>query len=220
MSVTGESTWVLDTARLDDLAAAFAVLGRFHLEPPGPEALATFWQMLAEWPLPDTNDAREGLRLLRSAQSAAETAEQVRADHARLYGTLAVAVVAPYESVHRGQDGLVFDEHTLEVREAYRFLALQAPRLNREPDDHIGLELEFVSQSCLRAIGALEQGSQADAERYVRHGADFLRTHLLEWAPEVLEIVAAEARTDVMRGLAYLTLGALTSYRTFVTLPG
>lgn len=217
MSTTDESTWVLDTARVDDLAAGFTVLARFHQEPPDSQTLTDFWELLEDWPLTDTNDAREGLRLMAAAQTAGESTEEIRADHARLYGTLAVAQVAPYESVHRGQDGLVFDEHTLEVREAYRSLALQAPRLNREPDDHIGLELEFVAQSCLRAIGALEQGSQHDAERYVRLGADFMRDHLLEWAPQMLEAVLVEARTDFMRALAYLSLGALTSHRRFTS---
>ncbi|WP_413450747.1 molecular chaperone TorD family protein [Georgenia phoenicis] len=208
-----------DTDQLDDLAAAFAVLGRFHQEPPDDDALAGLRELLDEWPLPGTPGAEEGLRLICASRDAGEDAAAIRRDHAWLYGTLATAKVAPYESVHRGQERLVFDAHTLEVRDAYRALSLQAPHLNREPDDHIGLELDFVAQSCLRALDALEQGSASDAERYVRHGADFLRTHLLEWAPEMLGRVVAEADTAFMRGLAQLSLGALDSYARFTGVP-
>src|SRR5690606_19801455 len=159
------------------------------------------------------------LAALRAARDTGEDAETVRADHAALYGTLAVARVAPYESVHRGEEGLVFAEHTLQVRDAYRTLSLEAPRLNREPDDHIGLELEFVARSCLRALGALDQGSPRDAERYVRLGADFLRDHLLRWAPAMLDRVTQEARTRFMPGLARLTTGAIEEYARFTGVP-
>jgi len=203
---------VLDPTQLDALAAGFTVLARFHQEPPDEDTLATFRPMLDEWPLPGTEGAARGLEVLRSPEALAEDAASIRADHAGLYGTLAVARVAPYESVHRGQERLVFDEHTLQVRDAYRTLSLQAPKLNREPDDHIGLELEFVAQSCLRALDALDQGSPADAERYVRLGADFYRDHLGQWAPEMLGRVVGEAHTAFMTGLAHLTAGALESY--------
>lgn len=210
---------MLDTTQLDHLAAGFSVLGRFHLEALDDTTLAQFWQLLAEWPLTGTEGAERGLSLMAAARADAENAEAIGADHARLYGTLAVAQVAPYESVHRGEDRLVFDDHTLQVREAYRTLSLQAPRLNREPDDHIGLELEFVAQSCLRALDALDQNSPNDAERYVRLGADFFRDHLAQWAPEMLGRVVTEARTSFMAGLAHLTIGALETYSRVTGVP-
>jgi len=203
---------VLDTTTLDHLAAGYTVLGQFHREPPDEPTLAQLWKLLAEWPLSGTAGAEQGLALMAQARADEESGETITADHARLYGTLAVAQVAPYESVHRGEDRLVFDEHTLQVRQAYRTLSLQAPRLNREPDDHIGLELEFIAQSCLRALDALDHGSRDDAERYVRLGADFFRDHLAQWAPDMLGRVIAAARTSFMAGLAHLTLGALETY--------
>lgn len=203
---------MLDPARLDALAAGLAVLARFHQEPPDDAVLTTFWDLLDEWPLPGTPETDEGLRLLRQARAANEDATTIRADHAGLYGTFAVARVAPYESVHRGTDRLVFDVQTLEVRQAYRALSLQAPRLNQEPDDHIGLELDFLAQSCLRALDAWERGAVSEAERLIRLGTDFYADHLARWAPEMLDRVAGEARSRFMAGLAHLSLGALESY--------
>ncbi|MFD1506034.1 molecular chaperone TorD family protein [Georgenia yuyongxinii] len=209
---------MLDLALLDMLAAGFTVLARFHQDPPDEVSLARFWELLDEWPLTGTPGAEEGLRRMREARTAGEDPAAIRSDHAWLYGTLATARVAPYESVHRGQEGLVFDEHTLQVRQAYRTLSLRAPQPNREPDDHIGLELDFIAQSCVRALEAQDQGSTSDAERYVRLGADFFRDHLGVWAPQMLTRVALEARTGFMSGLAHLSLGALESYARFAAL--
>ncbi|WP_324653588.1 TorD/DmsD family molecular chaperone [Georgenia sp. H159] len=210
---------MFDTTQLEALDVAFSVLGRFHLEAPDEETLAAFWELLDEWPLPGTAGATTGLELMRTARAAGEDAATIRADHARLYGHTAVARVAPYESVHRGKERLLFDEHTLQVRDTYRSLSLQAPRLNREPDDHLGLELDFLAQSCARALDALEQGSEPDAARYVRLGADFLRDHLLPWAPDMLERAVAAAGTRFMAGLAHLSLGALETYAEFTGVP-
>ena len=200
-----------DIARLDDMAAAFSVLGRFHRAAPDEYTLLTLWELLDEWPL-DSKDARLGLAELTASRREAESSDAIRHDHDRLYGDTAAAVVPPYESVHRGLDGLVFDEQTLEVRAAYRGLSLQAPRLNREPDDHIGLEFDFVARSCLRAIDALDAGDEAEAERLIGIGAAFVRDHLLPWAPEMLATAIGRAHTHFMRGVGLLSLGALASY--------
>ena len=109
--------------------------------------------------------------------------------------------------------GIVFNEETLEVRDQYRRLGLQAPKLNREPDDHIGLELDFLAQCCVSALTAVEQGAHLAAERYVHIAADFTRDHLLVWAPEMLARAEEEARTEWMRGLELLSRGALNVWR-------
>ena len=204
-----------DAETYEALATAFHVLGRFHLQPPGEEALAEFFQMLEQWPLAGTEPARAGMDLMRAARAAGESAAQIREDHAALYGTLAVAAVAPYESVHRGVERLVFDDHTLQVRAAYTAFGLRAPHVNREPDDHIGLEFDFVAQTLLRA-------AQDGDERALRAGADFWRDHLACWAPDMLDRVRAAARTRFMAGVAELSQAALASYTQALarTLPG
>lgn len=202
----------IDPERLDALAAAFSVLARLHQEPPDAELLATLPSLRVDWPLPDTSATAAGLEQLRASGEAHECASAIRSDHARLYGHVAVAKVSPYESVHRGRDGLVFDEETLQVRDAYRSLSLQAPRLNREPDDHIGLELDFIAQSCAKARDALDAGSRSDAERYMAVGTRFFVEHLLQWAPTMLAKAAELADTRFMKGICHLTLGALDEY--------
>jgi TorA maturation chaperone TorD len=198
-----------DLERWDALAAAFATLGRLHREPPDEARLAAFEELLDEWPLPETDEARLGLERVRRSQELGEDAETIRRDHDRLYGVSATARVAPYESVHRGIDGLVFDTHTLEVRRAYQALSLSAPNLHREPDDHIGLEFDFVSQALVMALDAVDAGH--DADQTIRVVRSFLHEHLLSWCPAMLDEVVRKATSEFMAGVALLSQGALRS---------
>lgn len=197
---------------LDRLAAAFATLGRLHLQSPDEETLEQLKALLDEWPLETKDDTAFGLDELRKSFEKGETAAEIRRDHNLLYGVTASAKVPPYESVHRNQDQLIFDKETLEVRSEYRKLGLQAPKLNQEPDDHIGLEFNFIAQSCLRSLDALDQGSTTDASKYYGIGAVFMVQHVLEWVPEMLEKAADAADTHFYRGIMYMSLGAINAY--------
>ena len=195
----------------DAFAAAFGTLGKFHRCAPDAVALAAFRELLAEWPLPDTADARRGLAALGRCASSGEDAGRIAADHNRIYGDAARALVAPYESVFRGTEGLVFGAATLTVRAAYRQFGLQAPHVNREPDDHIGLEFDFVAQLLLRAMDETATGDEDRAGQTLDGARAFVQDHLCQWAPELFHRVAAVAETQFMAGIALLSSGALES---------
>jgi len=201
----------LTPEQLDAFAAAFATLGQIHRKALDASGLAAFLALRDQWPLLDTPKAREGLAALTRSAKLGESAEQISADHNWLYGDTARAAVPPYESVHRGVEALLFDEATLQVRAAYRELGLVAPRLNREPDDHIGLEFDFLAQASLKAQDALADARAGDAEQFLDAARDFLHEHVQQWAPGMLGQVAAGAGTQFMAGVALLSLGALES---------
>ncbi len=119
-------------------------------------------------------------------------------------------VLAPvWESVYFSEEHLVFQEQTLQVRQWYSRFGLQAERINREPDDHIGLELSFVAHLAKRALDAIDQKDEQDLEKLLQAQRDFLTEHLLCWAPAWAKLVKEHAETDFYRGLAYFTHGAL-----------
>ncbi len=194
----------------DALAAAFGTLGRLHRQPPDQETLVALHALLDEWPLPDTDDARAGLERMRRSSELHESAESIRSDHDRLYGVSATAAVAPYESVQRGIDRLVFDRQTHQVREVYRTFGLSAPNLHREPDDHIGLEFDFVAQMLLRALDEIADDA-GDPQVPLAAIRAFLHEHLSTWAPAMLGEVVSHAHTEFMSGVALLSRGALES---------
>lgn len=189
----------MDIVGLDRRAAALTVLSRLLLKAPGADALAALRDpaQLAEWPTPE--GASEGLALLAGSE---ESADDIRIDHQRLFGGAGPARANPFESVHRSEEGLKFDDQTIQVRAAYRELGLQAPRLNKEPDDHIGLELEFMATAYLRAAELLEAGQPAN--EVLAAAARFNREHLQQWAPRLFELIVERAETSFYRGVGHL----------------
>lgn len=98
------------------------------------------------------------------------------------------------------------------MRAAYARLGLAAPHLHREPDDHIGLELEFLAQGCLRVLDAREDGHADESHQTLAIVANFLRTHVLAWAPSFLSRVSEQAQTSFMKGVALLTIATLDEF--------
>lgn len=206
---------MLTLEQLDAFAAVFSVLSKLQVEPADEETIGQVVGMIDEWPLSGGMAGvrtSQGVETLKASRLAEETPETIRRDQDLMYGITASAKVPPFESVHRSDEGLVFEEQTLEVRQQYRALGLQAPRLNREPDDHIGLELNFLAHCCLSAITAMEQGAASAAERYVAIGAEFTRDHIDQWAPQMLSAAEEQAETQWLKGLEQLTLGALEEW--------
>lgn len=121
-------------------------------------------------------------------------------------------VLAPvWESVYFGEQHLVFQEQTLQVREWYSRFGLQAKNLHREPDDHIGLELNFVAHLATMTSQAIDLDDQDAFEKTLQAQRDFLAEHLLRWEPVWARLVKKHAQTDFYLGLAHLTQGALLS---------
>ena len=119
-------------------------------------------------------------------------------------------VLAPvWESVYFSQSRLVFQEQTLQVREWYARFGLQIERLNKEPDDHIGLELSFLAHLAAQALQAIDQEDMECFENVLQAQRDFLAEHILRWGPAWARLVEKNAETDFYKGLAHLTHGAL-----------
>ena len=203
---------MLDVNKLDAFSAAFAVLASLHLSPASDQTAASMRDLIGQWPLPLEGHTKDGAREI--SHSAGEDEYTRWADQNQLYGITASAKVPPYESVHRGTDGLVFDDETMQVRAFYEALGYQAPRLGHDPDDHVGLELDFLSKAALAALDELDQGEPGRAEAAISLAASFTFTHVLQWAPQMLREAAEGANTHWVRGIQLLAVGTLTQWQT------
>ncbi len=142
-----------------------------------------------------------------------ESLTQLRADYTGLFVGPAKVLVPLYESVYYGEERLTFQESTLAVRHWYRRFGLEPINLHQEPDDHIGLELAFVSHLAGRGLIALEQNDQQTMVALLHAQQQFLTDHLLKWAFDWCALVEEHSRTDFYRGIALLTKGALLELR-------
>ncbi|MBK8797751.1 MAG: molecular chaperone TorD family protein [Anaerolineales bacterium] len=121
--------------------------------------------LLADWPLaPDAPDVAAGLHLLRTTLCEENAVQALlpalREEYTVLFIGLERVAAPPWESVYLSRDHLLFDEQTLQVRDAYAAFGLQIPHIDREPDDHIGFELLFLAHLMQQAAHAGQRRPQ------------------------------------------------------------
>lgn len=161
------------------------------------------------------SDVRAGLSLLRSwveknrTGISEDSLQELQADYTRLFIGAGKVLAPPWESVYFTEERLVFQEQTLQVRQWYRRFGLEPEKLYKEPDDHIGLEMSFVSHLAKLALQALEEQDTIKFGQLLEVQRQFLTEHLLRWGPYWCTLVSKHAHTDFYKGLALFTQGAL-----------
>ena len=196
-------------------ALAFKLLGMAFYQPPSEELLRKLGEdgLLAEWPLqPAAPASTRGRALLLAYLATAEPsalAPALRNDFAELFVGPDHVAAPPWESVYLSREHLLFDVQTLQVRQEYERFGLQIPRVNREPDDHIGFELLFVAQLLDLAAQALEHGQRNEAVHSLTAAHTFLSQHPRMWVGLFAERLDRHASTDFYRGLGQLLVESL-----------
>jgi TorA maturation chaperone TorD len=197
----------------------FNMLGRIFYTYPTPDERTWLQSLIdqdifSEAPFAAENKrTKAGLQLLQNwaAQGLSnESFKNLQADYPRLFIGLGEGFAAPWESVYFSVDRLTFQEKTLEVRNWYRRFGLEAEKIHQEPDDHLGLELLFLSHLASLGLQALVEQDQARFDECWAAQREFTRQHLGLWALPWCSMVEADAHTDFYKGLAILTSGAVS----------
>ncbi|BAE86390.1 uncharacterized component of anaerobic dehydrogenase [Desulfitobacterium hafniense Y51] len=115
----------------------------------------------------------------------------------------------PYESVYRTANGLMMQEPSAEVRKKFLAAGLQVTSLNRDPDDHIGLELEFMYFLCVKGLEALENNQIPELQLRISQQQEFLETHLLQWVLTFCVDVSGHTRQPFFARVAGFMAGFL-----------
>lgn len=194
---------------LDAHAGACTFLSRLFLEPVDQSLVIALRDaaVLSDWPLAADEATVAGLHALRVGATA--PLDLLVVDHRDLFEGPDHVLACPYESVYLSDEHLTFEQQTLDVRAFYNRFGVQAPSSGTEPDDHIGLELSFISHLCVLGLDAIES-RDADAETaMIASVGDFLSQHLLRWVDDCLDRVVEHATTDFYRGLGHLTRGTV-----------
>ncbi|KKK37366.1 hypothetical protein WQ57_14280 [Mesobacillus campisalis] len=83
-----------------------------------------------------------------------------------------------WESVYLGREHILFDDQTLQARAFYRKYGLRFTHENNQPDDHIAVELEFLSYL---VRSSLESGDVAAIRELLKDQHSFITGHLARW---------------------------------------
>ena len=195
-------------------------LSRAHLREPDIKTIQRIVEedLFSEWPLPGREAMSEGLRYMQKFASAysSEDLPALKEDFTRLFVGLEQTLAPPYSSVYLGKEGIMFDKETLKVREIYRRFGLELDMEDIVPDDHIGIELHFLSTLCREVAAAIESSDETQRE-FNREGIrSFLESHLLLWIDPLVNRISKNAATDFFRGIGYLTKGTVSILAEFL----
>ena len=205
-------------------AAAYELLSQLFAEEPA----AGFLEFLArqgvirDFPFAASSSRiRDGVALASAyidqpANRQGEGLERLRWEFTRMFVGPEKLVAPPWESVYVSGERLLFQLHTLTVRQAYLKYGLLPERFLREADDHLALELEFMGHLSRLAEAYARRGREAgdsaedvkgELNRVLKDQKAFLEQHLLKWVPLFAADVWQGAETDFYKGVAMILEG-------------
>lgn len=110
-----------------------------------------------------------------------------RTEYARLFLGPREVVAPLHESAYLSGTSRMFTAETLAVRSFYEYLGYKMKAKNREPEDAVGVEFEFLRNLCTRCIHLLENhldSSIDEVRQLLGYQRDFKAQHLDRWARE------------------------------------
>lgn len=197
------------------LSEAYAFLGNSLLKPMTMTSTAgldpAFWEAFPAFE--DESVAASAASLARYAEAAAQRAgegedevQRVAVEYTRLFVGPPSPAAAPWETMYRGQDVTVgFGQATFEMRELLREAGLEVKNENNQYEDHMGIELLYLSTLCAGA----DAGEGDDAAAASGAIVEFIEKHPLAWAEAFrarIAETASEGYFDLLVGLTKTVL--------------
>lgn len=105
-------------------------------------------------------------------------------------------LVSLYESTYVNKEQLVFQQSTLDVRNAYAAFGLKVLQKRHEPDDHIGSELAFMAHLGQRAFECGVNKDDRGMIEALQGSLSFLDNHLLRWIDAFYESFLRAVKVD------------------------
>lgn len=173
----------LNDPRTGDAAESFAALAEL-------DAAAA----AADWPFADAAAAETALALMVEGLAAGADNDDLVWEYRRQFVGPGRFPAPPWGSVYTDRECVIFGESTLALRAWMRRAGINRTTDERTPEDHIGLMLAML------AFLAQNRPELVD---------EYLRDHLLTWAPHYLEVLEEATTHPFYRGLAQLTRASL-----------
>ncbi len=120
--------------------------------------------------------------------------DELAADYASIYLNYGIQA-SPEESVWIDDENLICQDTMFQVRSWYKRHGLAAPDWRKRPDDHLVLELNFISYLF----------ADDPTEASFREAAQFMDEHLLRWLTDFGTRVSQRCATPYFAGVATLT---------------
>ncbi|MCR5582812.1 MAG: molecular chaperone TorD family protein [Eggerthellaceae bacterium] len=124
------------------------------------------------------------------AHAGSDPRTDLACDYARIFLSAGVndgITAEPYESVFTSEEHLLMQDARDDALRIYRANGVDVDASLRMPEDHLGLELEFMSVMATRTAQVL-RASELDCDelaRLARVQTGFLKVHILNWVDQL-----------------------------------
>ena len=135
--------------------------------------------------------------------------EDLAIEYARLFIGPQNPPAVPYASFYLSESHSLMTDETIDVRKQYLEAGMAVKELYSIPDDHIGIELEFIYYLTQKTIELFEQEQRDEAARLFEIRGNFLSNHMAQWVPLFVERILNSTGEDFYKGAAYMLRGAV-----------
>ena len=110
----------------------------------------------------------------------------------------------PWESVHTSEDKLLFGESTFTVRNEYKKFGFQFSLIDKEPDDHIAAELQFIACLLDLAIKGMEEKQFDYPEEIIKAQKKFLDNHICKWTESFCDLIYEKTKENYFKTVSMI----------------
>jgi len=204
----------MDKESLQEFRDLCSMLRLILVSEPGEELLARLLTIKVVEP---ENDIERGLAMIcedvqKNSDRFPLYREERGVEFARLFLGPQHPAAVPFASFYLSETKQLMTDITIQVRRYYLDADMAVTGLHRVPDDHIALELEFLTYLADEAVKNLEKDDAvAASEASVRLGS-FHQEHLAKWVPLLADRIYENAESDFYRGAALALKGLVSLY--------
>lgn len=200
-------------ALAEDRSKLYWLLSGFFLDPPTVDSLQALHSQLSggtREPLDAANPLLAELQaILEAASDLDRLATELGVEYTRLFHGLkeGVGLPPPYESVHR--ESRLMGAATAAVAGAYADAGYGEIHAPAGPQDHLGVELRFLSLLCFDESRFWDGDNFSAAHSSWSRQWNFLTRHVLAWIPAYCDALERVSAVDYYRTIAGLTRNGL-----------
>lgn len=126
-----------------------------------------------------------------------EYLSNVKSEYMRLLVGPGRLIAYPWASTYLGKEKILFQESTLKVREIYRKYGFRTHEYKKVADDHIAIELHFMSKMSQIVKEAFESDNEEKMIYFLKAQVEFIKEHMLKWIPKYTKNIQT-ARTTYL----------------------
>lgn len=131
---------------------------------------------------------------------------ELKSEFARLFLGPNRLLAPPFESVYLSPRRRLMGDETIKVRQKYNQMGMQILEKGNIPDDHIGLELEFMYYLCYEALESFKEGANSEyIVKNIEMQNEFISQHLIQWVPLFCKDIRKNTKLSFFKEIANFT---------------